>query len=391
MGRNKKIIIAGAGFSGSYIGRNLAEKGWDVTILEKHDHVAGHVFDKVDEETGCMVHEFGPHIFHTNDENIWQWVNRFSKFEPFCLKTQVFFESYQQWFTCSFGFHTVEQLFHERKAKEVIKRLKETFPGRKTVTVPELLNSKDEYIKEFATILWEEDYRPYTAKQWGLEPSKVDPDILKRVPVYMSYFDKIHDDRYEAIPVDGYTEMFKNILSHENITVKLSTDALEDLDFSSNRVKYKGEEVLFLYTGAIDELFDYQYGALNYRSLRFEREITAQEKTMVGDPCVDIYPDEKHEFTRITNYGKLPIQNHLEYQISVKEYPLEYEVGSVIDRFYPVSTGKDKEKLSHYKELASKIEGLYLAGRLADYKYYDMDKSLIAARDVLGKILIDHE
>lgn len=392
MNENKKIVIAGAGFSGSYFARNLAEMGWDVKVVEKHDHVAGHVYDKVDEETGCMVHEFGPHIFHTDDEDIWSWVTRFAEFAPFSLKTQVFFESYQEWFVCSFGFHTIEQLFDEEKAAETIKRLKDNYPGRETVTVPELLNSKDEYIKEFADILWAEDYRPYTAKQWGLEPTKVDPDILKRVPVYMSYFDKIHDDKYEAVPVDGYTELFKNILDHENIELQLNTDALEHLEIKDNQAYYEGEKTIFLFTGAIDDLFEYEFGPLNYRSLIFEREITANDKnTQVGEPCVDIYPDEKYEFTRITNYGKLPIQNDIEYQISVKEYPVQYELGSGIDRFYPVSTEEDKKKFAKYKEKADKIDGLFLSGRLANYKYYDMDKSLIAAREALQEFLMTVE
>ena len=388
---NKKIVIVGAGFSGSYFARNLAELGWDVTIVEKHNHIAGHVFDKVDEETGCMVHEFGPHIFHTDDDDIWQWVNRFSKFNPFSLKTQVFFESYQEWFTCSFGFHTVEQLFDKEKAAEVIRRLKRDYPQRETVTVPELMESKDELIKEFINILWEEDYRPYTAKQWGLEPSQVDQDILKRVPVYMSYFDKIHNNKYEAIPVNGYTELFKNILDHKNIKIQLNTDALANLDFRDNQVYYDGEKTTLLFTGAIDDLFNYEFGALNYRSLKFEREITANDKnTQIGDPCVDIYPDGKHDFTRITNYGKLPIQNNIEYQISVKEYSIKYEPGSGIDRFYPTSTNSDKEILAKYQDKAKNIDGLYLAGRLANYKYYDMDKSLIAAREEFQKFLAEN-
>lgn len=383
-----KIVIAGAGFSGSYFARNLAELGWEVKVIEKHNHIAGHVYDEIDKETGCMVHEFGPHIFHTDDEDIWEWVNRFSDFNPFSLKTQVFFESYQEWFTCSFGFHTVEQLFDEEKAKKTINRLKENYPNRETVTVPELMQSEDELIKEFVTILWEEDYKPYTAKQWGLEPTKVDPDILKRVPVYMSHFDKIHNNKYEAIPVNGYTELFKNILDHKNIEVTLNTDALEHLEIRENQVYYEGEKVTFLFTGAIDDLFNYEFGPLNYRSLQFEREITINDKnTQLGDPCVDIYPDEKHEYTRITNYGKLPIQNDIEYQVSVKEYPIQYELGSGIDRYYPVSTKEDKEKFAKYKEKASKVKGLFLSGRLANYKYYDMDKSLIAAREALGEFL----
>jgi len=388
--KQKKIIIAGAGLTGAYIGRNLAERGWRVLIVEKKNHIAGHVYDKVDEETGCLVHEYGPHIFHTDDEDIWKWVNKFSSFTPFNLKTQVLFESKQDWFTCSFGFHTVEKLFSEKKAKEIISKLKQTYPGQEKVTVPELLKSKEPLIKEFAEVLWEEDYKPYTAKQWGLDPDKVDPDILKRVPVYMSYYDKIHKNKYEALPTNGYTALLGAILSHENILIQLSTDALSNLEFSGNSVYYDGEETMFLYTGAIDELFDYEFGTLNYRSLKFEKEVIPNDKnTKDGDPCVDIYPNSKYPFTRITNYGKLPIQNHLDLQVRAKEYSSEFKLNSGLERFYPVSTVEDKEKLEKYKEKAKEIKGLYLSGRLADYKYYDMDKALIAARETLNKILED--
>lgn len=388
--KNKSIVIAGSGFTGAYIGRNLAEKGWKVKIVEIRDHIAGNMYDEVNEETGCLVHKYGPHIFHTDDDDIWNWLNKFSEFTPYNLKTQVFFETQKDFFTCSFGFHTAEALYDENKAKEVVNRLKEYYPGRDTVTIPELLESKDELIKEFVTVLWEEDYKPYTAKQWGIEPTEVDPDILKRVPVYMSHFDKIHNNKYEALPSAGYTQLFNAILDHENIDVKLSTDALELLRIEDNKVYYDDEQVTFLFTGAIDELFDYEFGPLGYRSLRFEEEVTPNDKnTISGDPAVDIYPDSKYGYTRITNYGKLPIQNDIDFQISSKEYAEEFIVGGELERYYPLSTPQDKELYVKYEDKVSEIEGLYLSGRLADYRYYDMDKALIAARESLETILKD--
>lgn len=390
--KNKSIVIIGTGFTGAYIGRNLAELGWKVRMIEIRNHIAGNMYDKIDEETGCLVHEYGPHIFHTDDEDIWKWVNKFSKFTPFNLKTQVFFETQQDWFTCSFGFHTIEKLFDKEKAKVIINKLKQAYPGRDKVTIPELLNSDDELIKEFVNILWEEDYKPYTAKQWGLEPSKVDPDILKRVPVYMNYYDKIHNNRYEALPSSGYTALFDAILDHPNITVELSTDGLRGVELSASTVYYEGEPTTLVFSGAIDEFFDYEFGPLGYRSLRFEKEVIGNDKNAKdGDPCVDIYPNDKYEYTRITNYGKLPIQNHLDYQISVKEYSSEFQVDGELERYYPLSTKEDKIKLQKYKDKVKESKGLYLSGRLADYKYYDMDKALIAARDTLGKILEDNQ
>lgn len=389
--KKNKIVIVGAGFTGAYIARNLAEQDWDVRLVEKRNHIAGHMYDKIDESTGCLVHEYGPHIFHTNDDDIWKWLNSFAEFEPFELKTQVFFESYKEWFTCSFGFHTIEQLFDDVKAKEIIKALKKEYPNQETVTVYELINSKNEDIKEFANILWEEDYKPYTAKQWGLQPDEVDINIFKRVPIYLSYYNRYNKDKYEGLPVNGYTALFANILDHENIKIDLNTNALENIEIIDGQVYYENEPTILVYSGAIDELFQYKYGDLGYRSLKFEKEITKNNKNSeFGTPCVDVYPNHKYPYTRISNYGLLPIQNHLDLQISVKEYSYKFKVGRDIDRYYPILTNEDKIKLEKYKKDAEEVKGLYLSGRLADYKYYDMDKSLIAARDTL-EIILDNE
>lgn len=386
----ERIIIIGTGFSGAYIARKLAERGHKIEMLERRDHIGGQMFDYIDEETGCLVHKYGPHIFHTDDDDIWGWLNKFSEFTPYKLRTQVWFEQEQKWFVCSFGFHTIDALYDKLIAEEVKLRLEENFPGRETVTVPELLSCKDEYVKDFSLKLWEQDYREYTAKQWGIDPEKVDPDILKRVPVYMGYFDKIHNNKYEALPTEGYTKLFETIYNHPNISIELNVDANERLEIKDNKVFYNGEESVVVFTGAIDELFNYKHGELGYRSLRFENEVTKHTATKDGDPSVDIYPDPKYPYTRITNFGKLPIQNNLEFQISAKEYSLPFELNKGLERYYPLSTPKDKELLEKYLKDAEEVDGLYLAGRLADYKYYDMDKALIAAREKLGRILLEN-
>lgn len=384
----KEIVIVGSGFTGAYLARNLAEKGWDVKILERREQVGGQMFDQVDKGTGCLVHEYGPHIFHTDDEDIWEWLNKFSKFTPFNLKTQVYFEGKQDWFTCSFGFHTIDKLYGNEKAEEIKARLLATFPGQEKVTIPVLLDSKDPLIAEFANTLWEEDYKPYTAKQWGISPDEVDPDILKRVPVYMNYFDKIHNNKYEALPSEGYSVLFAAILDHPNIQVELGVDAMDRLRIDGNKVLCDGEEKVVVFTGAIDELFNYKHGELSYRSLSFEKEVVPNDKnTQVGDPCVDIYPNEKYGYTRITNYGKVPIQNHLDFQVISKEYSHAFTLDNGMERYYPMNTAPDKLILEKYLKEVETIDGLYLSGRLADYKYYDMDKALVAARDKLKIIL----
>lgn len=384
----KNIVIVGTGFSGAYIGRNLAEQGWKVTLLERRNHIGGQMYDYIDEETGCLVHKYGPHIFHTDDDDIYNWLRKFTEFTPYKLKTQVFFEEEQRWFTCSFGFHTIDELYDKEFADFLKASLKEKFPGRDSVTIPELLNAEDLFIREFACKLWEQDYQPYTAKQWGINPEDVDPDILKRVPVFLNYFDKIHNNKYEAIPSEGYTKLFEKIYDHPNITIELNVDAMKRLEVIGDKVYYNGEPSNVLFTGAIDELFNYKHGELGYRSLKFETEVIKNDKdTRAGDPPVDIYPDSNYEYTRITNFGKLPIQTHLEYQIRAKEYSYKFELNKGLERYYPLSTLVDKETLAKYLEDAENVKGLYLAGRLADYKYYDMDKSLVAAREKLQLIL----
>ena len=162
---------------------------------------------------------------------------------------------------------------------------------------------------------------------------------------------------------------------------------MDRLKVKDGKVYYNGEERIVVFSGAIDELLNYKHGELGYRSLKFETEVTKHTHTEDGDPSVDIYPHSKYPYTRITNFGKLPIQNHLEYQISAKEYSYKFKIGKDLERYYPLSTVKDKEILEKYLNDSKEIEGLYLAGRLADYKYYDMDKALIAARNKLELIL----
>lgn len=380
------IIVVGAGFSGAYIARNLAEKGHKIRVVDKRPHIAGNMYDKTDENTGCLYHKYGPHIFHTNDTDIWNWVNKFSEFTPFDLRTTVYFGTQADWFTCSFGFHTIEKLFAPFKATELIETLQEIYPNRETVTIPELLDSKSKLVREFAEILWNEDYKLYTAKQWGMKPEAVDKNILKRVPVYLSYFDKIHNKKYEAVPTQGYTKMFGNILNHENITLELGIEATDKISFKEDKVFYENKETLVIFTGAIDELFDYEYGPLKYRSLIFRKTITKNELSKPGEPCVRIYPEQKYAYTRITDYGKLPIQD-IHLQVSIEEYPLDFILGKKLERYYPLSTQDDKNTFEKYKEKSKKYKNLYLTGRLANYKYYDMDQAIISARETLQEIL----
>lgn len=403
---NKKIVIIGAGLTGTYIGRNLAEQGYKVTIYDKRNHVAGNIYDYKDKNTNNIVHKYGPHIFHSDDTKTWNWLNRFSEWDKTSHRSRVLFKDTNKWHTMSFGLHTIKEIYDEGKANKIINELLTVYSDRvnsekfedKRVTILELLNSKNELIKELGEFLWENDFKPYTSKQWGISPDDVDKNIFYRVPFHLTNHNKLFNNKYEAFPRGGYTKIIENALAHENITVKLNNNPMDSISIRDNKVYMDNEEIILIFTGAIDELFDYKYGELGYRSLTFEFfENDFDGKYEDGRPNVDIYPtinknNEIVKYTRISNYGLFHYnngENSKTKQISAKEYSHKFERNTNLDRYYPLSTDFDKEIYSKYKKDADVINGLYLAGRLADYKYYDMDKALITADEKLSIILGD--
>lgn len=383
----KEILIVGAGITGAYLARNLAEKDYKVKVVDKKDHVAGHIYDYKDSKTDCMVQKFGPHIFHTSNQEVWDWANRFTDFIPFKLTNKVYFHDLDKWLIASFGTHTAKELLSDEEYTEYLKAIVEEFPCRVSATVPELLNAEHDIIRKFANILWENDYRDYTSKQWGLDPKDVDPSVLKRVPVYLSHYERYFTDTYEGIPAKGYTQWVKNILNHKNIELELNKNVQPVLQDNKVIVDNKVYD-LVIYTGPIEEIFNHQYGDLKYRSLRFEYFETPMFKNIkMGDPCVHVYPSPKYEYTRITYYGLLPQQPHLETQIGAKEYSFEYnrhQEGS--EPYYPVNTTNDKVLYEQYKVKTDNITNLLMAGRLGQYKYYNMDKAIEAAMELVPEI-----
>lgn len=399
----KEIIVVGAGLSGAYIASNLANHGHKVSVFDRRSTIAGNIYDYKDKETNNIVHKYGPHIFHTDDDKIWEWVNKYTEWEQTEHRSRVYFKDTKKWHKMSFGFKLIEELYPKDEAIKLIHKIidenhKLYYSNREYphISIYELLNSKDPDIKKLANTLWENDFKPYTSKQWGIDPMDVDKNILRRIPFHLSYHQKLFHNKYEALPKYGYTDLIKNALNHENISVKLNTDPTKDIEFKNNKAFYKGEEVIVVFTGAIDELFNYEFGELSYRSLTFELfKNQLDGEFELGRPNVDIYPTitedgEKAEFTRISNYGLFHYnngENSKTHQISGKEYSHKFVRDTGLERYYPLSQPDDKKMYNKYKEKADEIEGLYLTGRLADYKYYDMDKAIIAADEKLKEIM----
>lgn len=377
-----EALVVGCGLCGSVIARSLAERGFAVEIWDLRDHIGGNMFDYVDEH-GILVHKYGPHTFHTSKKQLYDYVCRFESWIPYKLTCGAVWDG--KYTPTPFNFTTIDTFYPKDKGNALKARLMEEYAGRSTATVVEVLENENEDIREYARFLFQNDYAPYTAKQWGVSPDEIDPSVLKRVPLRFSYDEGYFDDEYQIMPEHSYSEFFSKLLSHPNISVKLNTDALDHIRISGNSVLLDGVEIDIpvIYTGPIDELFSCVYGALPYRSLRFEWRHDENVDSFQPAPVV-AYPQEPG-YTRITEYKKLPVQtcNGTSYAI---EYSLPYEEGKQQEPYYPVLTGASIERYNKYKTLADGIPSLHCCGRLGDFKYYNMDQALARALEICEKL-----
>lgn len=381
----KKYLIVGAGLTGSVIGRELAEAGHDVTIWDRRNHIGGNMFDYKDEH-GIIVHKYGPHCFHTYKKELYGYMCKYTDWREFRIKCKAVIDGKDT--PSPFNFQTIDDFYSEDDASKLKDAFKKEYPGREFVTVVETLDSSNKLIRDYAQFLFDKDYRLYTAKQWGLSPSEIDPSILKRVPLRLSYKDGYFDDTYQIIPITTYVDFFKNILNHPNITVHLGVEALSHL--SQNEHKHKilvdgNDEYTIIFTGALDELFDCRFGKLPYRSLRFEWKY--EDKDSFQNAPLVAYPQE-NGYTRIVEYKKLPIQEVKGTSYAI-EYPLPYTKEENVEPYYPVLTDESKELYEKYHQLSSTYNNLITCGRLADFKYYNMDQSLERALSQVQSIIVD--
>ena len=373
-------IIVGCGITGASIARKLAEANHTVLLMDRRNHIGGNMYDYVDEH-GVLVHQYGPHAFHTTKKELFDFLLQFEEFEPYVLQCGALLDGKHS--PTPFNFKTIDDHYSKEEAEALKETLKETYPNQEAVTIVELLSSENKSIKEYANFLFENDYRPYTSKQWGMKPEEVDVSILKRVPVRLSYVDAYYDDEFQAMPKHSYTTLFENMLKHPNITIQLEEDALSHITFEKDKVLFDQEEVPIIYTGPIDELFHQQFGELPYRSLRFELKHLEEESFQ--DAPVVAYPFAK-EYTRITEYKKLPYQDTKGTTIAY-EYPLQYEKGKKMEPYYPLLTDESQKIYAQYKELADTYTNLICCGRLGSFKYYNMDNALEEALNIANQLI----
>ena len=376
-------IIVGAGLSGSVIARKLAEYGKRVLIFERRNHIAGNMYDEID-FNGILVQRYGPHAFHTNNQSVFESIIKYDTWIDYHLKCAV--NIYGLVSPSPFNFKTIDLLYGKEEAKILKERLKTRYTGQKSVAILDLLDCDDILIKQYAEKLFEMDYRPYTSKQWGIPPEVIDPSVLKRVPIRLDYTNAYFDDTYQILPQNGYTLFFKNLLAHENIELLLNTDILDMLkiDMEAKQISFENKQINipFVYTGAIDELLMYRYGHLPYRSLRFDYQVKNVDSFQ--DVPVVVHPAAEG-FTRITEYKKLPPQNISGLTTVAYEYP--FPANEKDEPYYPIITDNNVKLYKKYRSELSCISNIILCGRLADYKYYNMDDAIMRAFDVLKTLL----
>lgn len=367
-----KIIIIGSGFSGSILARKIAEElGQKVLVVEKRTHIGGNMYDEVDEH-GILIQRYGPHFLNTNKYFIIQYLSQYAELFPFAAELLSFIDG--RYVRLPFNFETVQQLIGPEKAEGLLAKLRETFRGRDRVPILELVDHTDSEIRDYGNLLFEKAYRTYTSKMWGLQPEKIDKYVLDRVPMAMGYDRRYLNKDFQYLPVAGFTSLFESLLDHPNITVQLNTDALEHLELAEGKVFYDREAVeCLIYTGAIDELFGLKYGPLPYRSLDIRYRYSEQHSVLPAQ--IVSYP-QAEGYTRSTEYRKIMYDDSaVSGSVVATEYPLNYnpatEVGNI--PYYPVVTEESSALYRHYLEEAAQYKGLFLCGRLAEFKYYNMD------------------
>lgn len=380
-----KALVIGCGISGSIIARELAETGAQVTVLEKRKHIGGNIYDYTDEH-GFLVSKYGPHAFHTNDSDIYEYIKHFEDWKPYRLECGA---CWNDTYTCvPFNYTCIDKFFNKEEAERLKKEFNRIFTDKKEITVIEALKHENPDVRMFAEFLFKNDYAPYTAKQWNIKPEDIDASVLKRVPIRFSYEEGYFSDIYQVYPEHSYTDFIRNILNHKNINVKTDIDGLADLEIKGNNIYYENELCFYpvIFTGPIDELFDCNYGKLPYRSLRFEWKYI--EKDSLQEAAIVAYP-KAEKYTRITEYKKIPDQDG-HGTVCAIEYPIPYEKESGAEPYYPILTDQSQELYGKYKTRAVEIDNLYCCGRLGEFKYYNMDQAIKSALRTSKQIIEDY-
>lgn len=360
-------LIVGSGFAGSVVARKLAEQGKKVKIIEKRNHIGGNCYDCCD-EYGVLIHQYGPHIFHTNNKEVYDFLSQYTKWYDY--QHEVVAKVYDKIIPVPFNLNTLMIVFGEEKGQQLKRELIETYGENARVPILELQKSHSTGIREVADYVYENIFLKYTMKQWNQKPEEVDQSVTARVPVLISYDNRYFQDTYQGLPLEGYTKLFERMLDHPFIEIELGKDAKDVIDFENNKVLVDKKEFNgdIIFTGAIDDFFNHQLGKLPYRSLDFDFEHYQQDDYQ-GYSVVNYTVNE--DFTRITEFKHLTGQK-IEGTTIVKEYPQAYENDSQVP-YYAILSPENIEMYQKYVDYIKPFPKFHLLGRLAQYKYYNID------------------
>ncbi len=384
-------VIVGAGFAGAVAARELAEKNKKVLVIDRRNHVAGNMYDEID-ENGILIQKYGPHFFVVRRWWPVEYISRFSELYVYQPRAMSMVDGKYIW--RPYNFHALQQLLGPENSEPVLKAIKESFPNQRSVTIWELLNHENEAVKKYGQLLFDKVFTPYIAKQWGKSPEEIDKAVIDRTRVPLGYEWQIDDEDYQYLPKYGYTKLFENMLNHPNITVELGVDALDTITFSADGTKalYKGEDVPhIIYTGALDELFGFEYGELPYRSRYFDfATYDADEHKQPVEVITFPGNDAKHlrqtEFKTFNYYASEPKNNRttvaLEYSV-----PFDRNADTGNEPYYPIINEETRALHAKYVDKANKISNFHFIGRLAEFKYLDMDYAMESAIELVKEIL----
>jgi UDP-galactopyranose mutase len=363
-------LIVGAGFTGAVLAERIATQlDQSVLVIDRRGHIAGNAYDSP--ENGLLVHRYGPHIFHTNSDRVWTYLSRFTTWRPYFHHVLGMVDGREV--PIPFNLNSILALFPPRMADRLCEALVNRFGFGQKVPILKLRTEPDEELRFLADYVYAKVFEGYTLKQWGMRPEELSPNVTARVPVYVSRDDRYFQDRYQAMPRDGYTALFERLLDHPRINVALNVEYKDAL------LSVRHDRTIF--TGPIDEFFDYAHGPLPYRSLRFERR---REERSSGLPVGTVnYPNE-FAFTRITDQRYLSGQPDAD-PLLITEYPEPYQVG-INEPYYPIPNATTTALLDRYLSSAATLDGrVFFAGRLGDYAYYNMDQACARALALFEK------
>jgi UDP-galactopyranose mutase len=374
----RDLVVVGSGFFGLTVAERIAEQhGRRVLVLERRDHLGGNAYSEPDPDTGIEVHRYGAHLFHTSNERVWEYVNRFSTFTDYVHHVYTVHEGVVYPMPINLG--TINQFFAAALSPGEARALVAQQAGE--VDTREARNLEEKAVSLIGRPLYEAFIRGYTAKQWQTDPTELPPGIISRLPVRYTYENRYFSDTYEGLPTDGYTTLLERMSDHPRIDVQLKTD------FFDVRDEVVGDSPV-VYTGPLDRYFDYREGRLGWRTLDFEREVV-EVADFQGTPVMN-YADEAVPYTRIHEFRHFhPDRDYpKDRTVIMREFSRAAEDDD--EPYYPINTPADRDMLLRYRELAAKEAGVVFGGRLGTYQYLDMHMAIAAALHVVDDVLAPH-